>query len=200
MKKSWLFLSCLALSINLLSCSSSDSSGTGVTPGSTTGGTGTGSGTGAPSSACDISDDCPTITCVCIQSTINSYQSCNVNNGVGVCGTCTDACANLGGIKTTNPGSGSGSGTGNTANCLDPSKGTSSAFRGSKNIGESCTVSNLRSDCASGVCKNDGTGNGFCTKSCSTATDCNGLACKSYTWDGNTNKECIPSSKEWCSN
>ena len=84
--------------------------------------------------------------------------------------------------------------------CLDPRDGTDSAFRGDRDIGEECDKGALSSECASGLCLNDGSGTGFCTEPCESSDECGDLGCKSFDnhSSGQTFRYCIDEADEWC--
>ncbi len=176
----------VALSLSLSACGADDPS----LPDAGTGAGGGGGGGSTTQTQCAESSDCPALSCTCQQGAVSSYQSCVSDNGVGTCGTCEAACADKGGVKpdTHQPG------------CLDPEDGTNSAFRGSGAVGSACDTKALSSACASGLCINDGTGQGFCSRPCSGEGDCNGLSCKDFVGsNGNTFRYCIDDSRTWCS-
>jgi len=136
--------------------------------------------------SCTKTSECAAIQCTCKQQEINSYQGCSVVNGQGTCATCKEVCAEYGGEVVNVPG------------CLDSRDGTNSAFRGSHAIGDRCDKGALQSDCASGLCLNDGSGTGFCTKPCNSDGDCNGLRCKTFTVGDKGFAYCIAEAKAWC--
>ena len=82
--------------------------------------------------------------------------------------------------------------------CLNPRDGTDSAFRGDREIGEDCDKSAPSSECASGLCLNDGSGTGFCTDTCESSDDCGELSCKSFDSSGQTFRYCVDDADEWC--
>jgi hypothetical protein len=155
--------------------------------------TGDGSGGGSQnnaddsSAACEEPSDCETLSCVCNDGTnYSAFATCNVVNGEGTCGTCSDACSENGGAFE------------NPEGCLDPTDGTTSDFRGSDDIGAACDKDAFQSSCTSGRCIDDGSGQGFCTDTCTSDDDCNGLKCAAYTAEGNTFRYCLAANSSWC--